>query len=101
MLIGLPKREQSRYRSYLLSCRERYGSRRKGMDLPHSGIRMENDKPISLPTLGKQLVRESDRGVVKGKCIIHISICNADIKRKILHPHNPPLTRLILPPHPN
>ena len=49
VLTGLPKREQSRYRSYLLSCRERYGSRRKGMDLPHFGIGTEHGKPISLP----------------------------------------------------
>jgi len=80
VLTGLPKREQSRYRSYLLSCRERYGSRRKGMDLPHSGIRTEHDKPISLPTLGKQLVREADRGVGTGKWRKRKLLCNGGDK---------------------
>ena len=67
VLTGLPKREQSRYRSYLLSCRERDGSRRKGMDLPHSGIGTKHGKPLSLPASGKQPAREADRGVGTGR----------------------------------
>jgi hypothetical protein len=80
VLTGLPKREQSRYRSYLLSCRERCGSRRKGMDLPHSGIGTEHAKPISLPTLGKQLVREADRGVGTGRWRKRKLLCNGGDK---------------------
>jgi len=49
VLIGLPKRGWSRYRRWVLSCREQKGSRRKGMDLTHSGIGTKHGKPISLP----------------------------------------------------
>jgi hypothetical protein len=54
VLTGLPKRDWSRYRSCSLSYREQKGSRRKGMDLTHSGIGTKHGKPISPPA------RESD-----------------------------------------
>jgi hypothetical protein len=49
VLIGLPKGEWSWYRRCSLSCREQKGSRRKGMDLTHSGIGTKHGKPISPP----------------------------------------------------
>jgi hypothetical protein len=49
----LAQRERSRYRRSSFSCREHKGSRRKGMDLTHSGMETKHGKPISLPVTGK------------------------------------------------
>src|SRR5437868_12872304 len=63
VLIGLPKRGGSRYRRWVLSCREQKGSRRKGMDLTHSGIGTKHGKPISLPASVKRPARAAEGGV--------------------------------------
>jgi len=76
MLTGLPKREWSQYRRSSFSCRECRGSRRKEMDLTHSGIRTKHGKPISLPASGKRPVREADRGVGTGTWKKRKLLCN-------------------------
>ena len=43
-----PKWEWSGYRSWVLSCREHQGSRRKEMDLTHSGIEAEHGVVVPL-----------------------------------------------------
>jgi hypothetical protein len=76
VLIGLPKRGWSRDRRWVLSCREQKGSRRKGMDLTHSGIGTKHGKPISLPASGKRPAREADGGVGTGMWKKRMLLCN-------------------------
>src|SRR5947209_20083976 len=72
----LAQRERSQYRRSSFSCRECQGSRRKGMDLTHSGIEMKHGKPISLPASGKRPTREADGGVGTGVWSKRRSPCN-------------------------
>ena len=76
MLTGLPKREWSQYRRSSFSCRECRGSRRKGMDLTHSGMETKHGKPISLPATGKRPAREADGGVGTGTWKKRRLLCN-------------------------
>src|SRR5262245_33886004 len=77
MLTGLTqRREWSQYRRSSFSCRECQGSRRKGMDLTHSGIRTKHGKPISLPASGRQPAREADGDVGTGTWKKRKLLCN-------------------------
>src|SRR5260370_37307636 len=76
VLTGLPKRERSQYRRASVSCREYRGSRRKGMDLTHSGMETKHGKPISLPASGKRPAREDDGGVGTRTWEKRMLLCN-------------------------
>jgi hypothetical protein len=72
----LAQRERSQYRRSSFSCRECRGSRRKGMDLTHSGMETKHGKPISLPASGKHPAREADGGVGTGTWKKRRLLCN-------------------------
>jgi hypothetical protein len=71
VLRGLAQKwARSWYRRCVLSCRERQCSRRKGMDLTHSGIGTKHGKPISLPQGKPMELWVQERGESEGRPVM-------------------------------